>query len=75
MGKVQIWWSTVEDSLKYIVSSPNLAKISELADPVMREEFYIISMQYGKVLNENTYEIQQQSLAKIGEMRKILKQQ
>ena len=60
---------------KYILSAPNLAKIAERADPAMREEFYMISMQYGKVLNENTYHIQDQSLPKIGEMRKILKQQ
>ena len=41
----------------------------------MREEFYTISMQDGKMPNENTYHIQPQCSAKIGEMSKILKQQ
>ena len=40
----------------------------------MREEFYIISMQYGKMPNENTYHIQDQCSAQIGEMSQILKQ-
>ena len=41
----------------------------------MHEEFYIISMYYGKMPNGNTYHIQDQCSAKIGEMSQILKKQ
>ena len=41
----------------------------------MDEEFYIISMKYGKMPKEKTYHIQGQCSAKIGEMSQILKQQ
>ena len=41
----------------------------------MHEEFYIISMYYAKMPNENTYHIQGQCSATIGEMSQILKQQ